>query len=295
MLWWLMEVTDVVALVEKTWKDAKPDRRYAAVQNLRIAIPTEHHSLFDCLLDAKLTNIEDDPTATVLLLVHGIQTDGAWQKIVQEALSDVDKLNVIELGYDCVTPLQLISPFRSAPVNKVLREIRDIKQREPQARLMVIAHSFGSYIVSRILHDHSDIQFERIVLCGSIVPRDFRWDKHAPTMKHGAILNDIGTNDFYPVLATFGSFGYGSSGRLGFKTGRVVDRYFPYGHSTFFDKKRRHIKRFWKPFIQSGEVKESGWNTRKPKTTKSILMLSHPWIGRPFVMAVIVFLLWIVL
>ena len=250
-------------------------------------IPVEHLALFDCLLDTKIANIEDDPSSTVLFLVHGIQTDGSWQKLVQAELSDVPKLHVVDIGYDCVTPLQLVGPFRVEPIARVLREIRDFKRREPRARLMVIAHSFGSYIVSRILEDHPDIEFERIVLCGSIVPRNFRWDKHAKQMPHGAILNDVGTNDFYPVLATCASLGYGSSGRLGFGSGPVLDRYFPYKHSTFFDKKRRHIRRYWKPFIQNGQIKPSVWDTHKPKAGVMVLMLSHPVIGRSVSLAIL--------
>ncbi len=249
-------------------------------------VPERHLELFDCILDAKISAIEDDASSTVLFLVHGIQTDGSWQKLVQAELCDIPKLHVVDIGYDCVTPLQLVGPFRVEPTARVLREIRDFKRREPKARLMVIAHSFGCYIVSRILEEHPDIEFDRIVFCGSIVPRNFRWDKHTKHMPHGAILNDVGTNDFYPVLATCASLGYGSSGRLGFKTGAVVDRYFPYNHSTFFDKKRRHISRFWKPFIQNGEIKRSGWDTRKPKTSLPVLMLSHPMIGRGLLLSI---------
>src|SRR5207237_5821112 len=107
-----MNDTDVVALVERTWRDAQPDRRFAALRNLRIAIPPALIGLYEALLDAKLANVKDDPSATVLFLIHGIQTDGAWQRLVQREFRDVPSINVIDLGYDCVTPAQLVGPFR---------------------------------------------------------------------------------------------------------------------------------------------------------------------------------------
>lgn len=276
-----MDATEVVVLVEDAWKNALPERRLPAIRSLRKLIPVQHHALFDSLIDAKTSGVADDPEATILFLVHGIQTDGAWQKHVQEAFRDIPKLNIVDIGYDCVTPAQLASPFRNQPINKVLWEIRNARRREPLARLMVIAHSFGTYIISRIIAEHPDIEFERVVLCGSIVPRSYKWDLFARNMPRGSILNHVGTRDFYPVLATFSSVGYGASGRLGFNAAAVIDKYFDYGHSDFFEPDKEHIRKFWKPFIQHGTVVESDWDIRKPKTSIPILMLCHPWIGRP--------------
>lgn len=285
-----MKPSDLVGIVEKLWNESIPDKRISVLQQFRLLLPEEHLELFDALIDAKISGVQEDPNSIVLLLVHGIQTDGAWQKLVSNELGDIKNLNVVELGYDCVTVAQLVSPFREAPVKKITNDIRDVRRREPEARLMVIAHSFGSYIVSQILKKSSDISFEKIIFCGSIVPRDYPWARYAPRMQQGSIINDVGTKDFYPIVATCSSLGYGSSGFRGFQNGLVLDRYFPYEHSTFFDKKRKHIKRFWRPFIESGKVRKSLWDVRKPKTELPLLMLSHPWIGRAVVVAVLLLL-----
>lgn len=287
-----MTDVELVGLVESTWANARPERRPAAMNALRVAVDEELLGLFDALLDAKFANIEDDPNAIVLILVHGIQTDGAWHRLVQNELSDVPNINVIESSYDCVTAAQLVGPFRSTPIEKVAREMREARRREPRARMMVIAHSFGSYILSRILKDASDLEFERIILCGSIVPRNFKWDLFARNMTQGAILNHVGTEDFYPVLATFASVGYGASGRLGFKTGRVVDRFFKLGHSGFFTT--AHIRKHWRPFIAEGRIEKSNWDVKKPTTGLAILALSHPWIGRPVAVVVLIAIVFIV-
>jgi pimeloyl-ACP methyl ester carboxylesterase len=289
--------TEVVSVVEEAWRTALPELRLPALKNLRRAIPPERRELFDSLVDAKISGVEEDPGAVVLFLVHGIQTDGAWQKSVQGEFKDIPKLNVFDIGYDCVTAAQLAGPFRSGPLNKVVRDIRDAKRREPRARLMIIAHSFGTYLVSQILKDSPDIEFERIVLCGSIVPRDFNWGLYARSMPRGSIVNDVGTKDSYPVLATCASVGYGASGRLGFKTNTVNDRYFCYGHSDFFVSDKMHIRSYWKPFIKDGTIIESPWDTQKPKTSLMVLLLSHPWIGRtlvgvPLILALLGLLKW---
>lgn len=281
-----MTNVELVGLVESTWASARPERRLAALKALRVAIEPGLIELFDALVDAKLANVEDDPNAIVLILVHGIQTDGAWHRLVQNELSDVQNINVIESSYDCVTAAQLVGPFRKGPIEDVTREMREARRREPRARMMVIAHSFGSYIISRILKDASDLEFERIVLCGSIIPRKFKWDLFARNMAQSSILNHVGTEDFYPVLATFASVGYGASGRLGFKTGLVVDRFFKLGHSGFFTPE--HIRAHWRPFITNGHIEKSQWDTDKPTTGMGILMASHPWIGRPLAIAAVV-------
>ncbi|WP_306565213.1 hypothetical protein [Aquabacterium sp.] len=273
-----MNDVELVRLVESTWLTARSDQRYAALKALRVAVSSDLIDLFDALFDAKLSNIEDDPNAIVVILVHGIQTDGAWHRLVQDAFSDVPNINVIEAGYDCVTAAQLVSPFRGTPIEKVAREMREARRREPRARMMVIAHSFGSYILSRILKDASDLEFERIILCGSIITRNYKWDLFARNVGPAGILNHVGTGDFYPVLATFASVGYGASGRLGFKTGKVVDRFFQLGHSGFFTP--RHIRTHWLPFITDGRIERSDWDVNKPATGLAILILSHPWIGR---------------
>lgn len=99
-------------------------------------------------------------------------------------------------------------------------------------------------------------------------------------MAKKSILNDVGTFDLYPVLATCASVGYGASGYRGFQNGIVIDRYFAYGHSTFFEKKKNHVEKYWKPFIQNGVVAPSRWDKKKPKTKIIFLMLSHPLIGK---------------
>lgn len=276
-----MKPAEVFDLFEKTWQNSLPDKRIIQLLLIKPQIGEENYELFDSMLDAKLSGVQDNPKAIVVLLIHGIQTEGAWHQLVQKEIGSIPHTNVHSLGYNFVSPFQLASPIRGTPIKKITQDIRDARSQEPNAQFMVIAHSFGSYILSRILPKCTDISFQRIILCGCIVPTDFTWGHYTRNMSPKSIINDVGTKDFYPVMATFTSFGYGGSGRKGFQNPHIKDRYFDYGHSDFFETKNNHISTYWKPFIENGEIIESTWDQHKPKTHIVIQMLCHPWIGRP--------------
>lgn len=275
-----MTPPEVVALVDETWNNSIPNRRHRQLLVVRQRIPAEHIALFDSLMDSKLGSVQDNPSATVVILIHGIQTDGAWHNLVDKELSELPHTNIHGLGYNFVSALQLASPIRSTPIKKITQDIRDARAMEPNAQFMVIAHSFGSYILSRILATSPDIKFSRIILCGCIIPTSYPWGLYTKDMGKKSILNDVGTRDFYPVLATFSSIGYGSSGRKGFQTPMVKDRFFNYDHSDFFEPMHNHISTYWKPFISNGEIVESDWDQKKPKLHILINLMTHPWIGR---------------
>lgn len=262
----------MLGLIKSIWESSIPEKRLGALKALAVTIPKSQIRLFEAMVDLFSAGLADDPGATTVVLIHGIRTDGAWHQLVREELRGQNSINVVPITYGFFTALGLFGPFRGGPVAKVARELRDIRRMEPKARIVVIAHSYGTYVVSRLLSSEVDIRFEKIILCGAIVSRTFRWDILAPEHKSCSIVNDVGTKDFYPVLATCSTYGYGSSGRLGFQTARVLDRFFNYGHSDFFTSD--HIRKFWVPFITDGEIVESEWNTQKPKTPYLVNLLA---------------------
>lgn len=277
-----MDTTDVTKIVNQIWDSIKSsNERRKTLELVRATIPDDLKIFYDHLVDNKRSGqVREDPNLKVVVLVHGIQTDGSWQQKTSEKLRGIPKLRVQESGYEVVTAAQLVSPFRASHVNKIARDIRRIKTEEESARIYVIAHSYGSYIISKILDDHPDIRFEKIILCGSIVSRGYPWDRNARELRKDSIINDVGTRDIWPVVATFTTFGYGSSGRRGFQNASVTDRYFDYAHSDFFEESNDHIAKYWRPIIENGAIPASDWDTRKPKTSLITLIMSHPTIGR---------------
>lgn len=206
----------------------------------------------------------------IVILLHGIRTQAIWHSLVKVELSNLTGVKVYSIGYGWFNAFQFWFPIeflRAEPEKILLREFRDIKERHKNAHLVVIAHSFSTYLISRILADHTDIKISKLILCGSIIPKNYRWDKVRSYDTGMTIVNEVGTKDIWPVMATVTSRGYGCSGATGFGTNRVTDRYFDFGHSDFFTLD--HIQNFWLPFVIDGTISPSPWDINRP---------NQPWL-----------------
>lgn len=252
---------------------------------LVVAVPENLHDQLWGYLDALLSGVVDDPDAISIVLVHGIRTDANWFSIFTETFSHNTNVRISHSGYGFFTAVGLWGPLRRSAIAKVERELREDAFLNPASKRVIVAHSFGTYIISKILESNIDIRPSKLILCGSIVKRDFHWTKHAPSCS-GAIVNDVGTRDLYPILASASTLGYGGSGLMGFQTGAVKDRFFDYGHSDFFS--REHIEKYWKPFILSDWVEKSEWDVKRPKTPYLAMLLEKgPMLTLGFILLVV--------
>ena len=208
----------------------------------------------------------------IIILIHGIRTQGVWQDKVASILGKHPHTKPIIIGFAYFDLLSFWLPyfFRRAPIERVEREIRGAMSDNPGAKISIIAHSFGTYITSQLLTRRPDIQINRLLLCGSIVDRFYPWDalRRFPT---GGVLNHVGTKDILPAISKSVSWGYGSSGTFGFRTHKVSDRYFNFGHSDFFTEE--HVNNYWVPYIINGVMVESNWSHERPTPPWSISML----------------------
>ncbi|GLO54759.1 hypothetical protein PPUJ20066_07950 [Pseudomonas putida] len=273
-----MERTDVIEVIKELWECTEASKRGRALKALQKTIPDEHQVFFGEFASHLFNNALDTKESHIIILIHGIHTNGSWQQDVQEQMDGVPHLRVQKVGYELVTGLQFAFLSRSSAIKKVLHEIRTIKREEPIAKLSIIAHSFGTYITSKIIATQADLRFEKIITCGSVMPRDYNWVKHAPYARHGDIINDVGTNDWWPIAANCFSLGYGASGNQGFQSAAVVDRYFEYGHSDFFEPENDHIRKFWRPIFEKGSIPASP--SKLPKANLGRLWLCHSIKGK---------------
>lgn len=189
----------------------------------------------------------------VVIMVHGIRDFGEWEDALDRELGKSGIVTVgIKYGYfDAFRFLFPGSWFRNAVIRKVAQRVREAQALYPNAQYSYLAHSFGTYVVGKMLLEDPSFRAHRIVFCGSVLPADFpiaqlRCNFSAP------VLNDIGTKDYWPVLALSSTWGYGSAGATGFGQPNVKDRYHDHGHPGFL--KARFAKTFWVPFFKSGEV-----------------------------------------
>ena len=212
-------------------------------------------------------------TERVVILIHGIRTFANWQPMVTRVLEEIPGTRVVALQYGYFDAFRFWCPFftRQFPIGDVRREIQNVKNSNPDAKYSVIAHSFGTYIISKILLADPDLSLNHLVLSGCIVSRRYRWD-YVKSRIATPIVNDYGTKDIWPVMAKCLSWGYGDTGRHGFGRTHVMDRGHDYEHSQFFNEE--FVRTYWKPWIEKQSFVQSIWGEKTPPASWWLSMLS---------------------
>ncbi len=195
--------------------------------------------------------------AKIVVTLHGIRTRGQWQKQITPYLARYG-LIPYHLDYGFFGVLSFVLPWtRAARVQWLRDELRDLLDRTGAKRVSVIAHSFGTWLALEVLEaENGNLRFDRVVLTGSIVRRDFPWEA---TLLHKhwvqAVRNERATGDV--VVRAAGLFARlagaiapraGASGALGFADppARVHEQVIAGGHSDVlnianYDKWARFI------------------------------------------------------
>jgi hypothetical protein len=191
------------------------------------------------------------PNRHVVMSLHGIRTRGTWQKELAPELSRHGWVTA-PLDYGFFGAIGLLLPWAR---RKRVDWLRDEYSRSCTqlgcSRPSIIAHSFGTYLVARSIEVY-ELQFDRIIFCGSIVRRDFPWSEvfSRDLVRH--VLNDYGRLDVWARIAEWVVQDAGQSGLEGFKDnagGRVVQReHAAFRHSDYFYLKNYQDN--WVPFLR---------------------------------------------
>lgn len=164
------------------------------------------------------------------------------------------------------------------------------KGRDPK-RMSAIAHSFGTYLVGRLLMECPEFQWYRIIFCGSVLKENFPFDDQVLERFSRPLLNEIGTNDYWPALAESAGWGYGSVGSTGFNRPPVESRWHHgYTHSDFLTED--FCKEFWIPFLQGHEAKRADKATQMPFWVRLISVVPLRLVTG-FLFYPVVFLAWV--
>ena len=197
------------------------------------------------------------------MLVHGIRTRAHWQRTVPGWLAVKGRLDVVPVSYGYVGVVGFLNPVigRRRKAENVLKQLNEIRADYPanECHMSIIAHSFGTYLVTRILQENSYLIIGDLLLCGSVAPDSQDWTKirnqtQSRTRERGKglILNDCGSRDIWPVMARVATWGFDSTGTYGIRKNGVIDRFHPIRHSEFFQKD--FVDKYWKPFVDRSEV-----------------------------------------
>lgn len=211
----------------------------------------------------------------VVVLVHGIRTHAGWAEMVRNRLMEGGIARVIPIRYGYFDVFRFLFPVltRRAPIARVLRELRDIRRDNPTSRISVVAHSFGTYAISKALEER-EIVFDRIIFCGSIVESNFRRNDYKAQLGPDDILNDCGHNDVWPVLANALTFGFGPTGTVGFGSNGIRDRFHPFAHGDYFAAE--FVDAYWVPFLTCGSVNTNPWEAGRPALPIALEILASP-------------------
>lgn len=198
----------------------------------------------------------------VVVLVHGIRSQGDWQQILRTEFSRAG-IVIAPTNYGNFGALRFLLPnpwFMKSATNQVWELVRSVRLNYPKAQISFLAHSFGTYIVANILKDQFEFKAHRLVFCGSVLKYSFSFEAIRGRFT-SPIINEVSARDSWPVIAKNITFRYGATGTQGFNNIQVTDRWhLGFGHSQYLNE--TFCKNFWIPFFQKGEI-ANGASTRE--------------------------------
>ena len=232
----------------------------------------------------------------LVVLIHGIRDFGEWEELVKAKLAELPNTVVLPLGYNYYDPIRFLLPgmFQTGPQQIIAGGIRqkreELRNDYQDVKVSVIAHSFGTHVIAGILREAGDITLEYLILCGSVLPRLYDFDKNKGRVEN-MIVNDVGCRDVWPIFAKICTFGYGAAGTFGFQRSGPQNRYFDHGHGGYFSD--RFIDDYWvsifRDQISQDEVPTSGFRRKHPALIRMLGKLFRGFIP----VTLILFLLFI--
>ena len=190
----------------------------------------------------------------VVITLHGIRTFAPWQKDLADELGKAG-FNTKSLQYGYFSGLKLIRPaYRKKQLEWFRDQYTIIRKEYPDTVPSIIAHSFGTYIIAKALEVFDGIKFDQVILCGSIIPRDFNWHELFGRGQVKRVLNECARKDIVVKASPFFIKDAGASGVYGFSQGdntNLCQRFISkFGHSDYL-----HVLNFtenWFPFLKGG-------------------------------------------
>jgi len=196
----------------------------------------------------------------LVVVIHGIRDQGVWMEMVKDRLANADVF-VQPIDFDFFDVVKFMTGFGTPGViREVTKKIRVAQADHAGSELIIIAHSFGTYVVTEILMNETDVRCKRAVFCGAVVSKSFEFDR---VPNRPVILNDCGDRDIWPVLAQGFSLRnpYGATGVFGIRQSGVEDRFHDFMHSDYL--RPEFVDEFWKPYVDNGEIIKSRYQASR--------------------------------
>jgi pimeloyl-ACP methyl ester carboxylesterase len=176
-----------------------------------------------------------------------MKTTGKWQKDISGSLFDADiRPEHADYGYRITT--------HTADVVQQILDKEAIHRAKGVRLIAAIGHSLGSFALGSAIRQHPGLQFQRVILWGCVLERDFPWSRVTAQIEE--VLHEACPADPWPKLARrLPLFGGGDAGSTGFTDCGGIVREVHYdksGHSNLGTA--LHCERTWVPFLLRGEL-----------------------------------------
>ena len=243
----------------------------------------------------------------LVFIMHGIRDNSDWPRELATMVARFGNYKCITSSYGHFPMLGFLSKARRA---KNVRWFMDqyaeamacrphlVKQEGEEFPVHFVGHSNGTYLLAEGLREYASLRVNRASFMGSVVPRDFAWDRFGPDRIQG-LRNDRGASDWVVGwFPTFYQIVRGFSYRL-FRRPKHNDL----GNGGFrgFDHAvRRHHENYYFPGGHSGMIVRDNLQSiaryvttgTNPETPSRLLR--HP-SGPVSLVSRLCWLLWIVL
>jgi CheY-like chemotaxis protein len=196
------------------------------------------------------------------ITVHGIHTLAAWQNQLKKiVMIDTDDVEFMGFEYGVFSLLSFAVPFlRLAVIKKFTSDLDTVLNNAENRRVMIFAHSFGSYIavksIENIIKKRKKISIDTLVLCGSVLSNTYSFTK-IQQGSNAKIVNECGISDNVLLLSEMLVPNTGMAGRVGFvgfNSTKFVNRYYKGGHSLYFDQNSEFIEKYWLPLFVNDQL-----------------------------------------
>ncbi len=258
--------------------DAPPDDHYCEANDNDLVSPEEFAS-------RPYYYRKSPPSRDIrwAVVIHGMNTRGPWQEDFAWGLSDsfghsipqyIYKYGLIRIGV-------LLKRVQNREIQELAEKLRALSSTlagsHAGTKPDIIAHSFGTWLISHVLRDNPDISIGRLILLGCIVRPDFDWQELIDRNQVEYILNHCAGKDIWVGISHFTIPDAGPGGRRGFSSGNLLNiRTDDYRHSDYFkgERVRRALSKggTWRNFLTrpAGKLSDSfpdsfmarGWKAR---------------------------------
>lgn len=198
---------------------------------------------------------EEQEKNKIVISLHGIRTVGSWQNIFSTyILERTENIDHHSFKYGFFGIFLFIFPFiRILHSKTFIKKIEYVINNNQDKEIYIFAHSYGTYIISKLIEKNTKIKINTLFLCGSVLPSNYDINKKFAD-RVGKVINDCGINDIVLIINKIFIPFLGDAGRIGFSgvnNKKLINRFFKGGHSLYFKNhnNKNFMENYWIPYL----------------------------------------------